>query len=123
MDKHEVVSLVVAVIVAIVHVLVAVRSLCCCYLAPTFTLPSPGRIRRKIATLCCFLLLLVVVFVVVFICLVIVVAVAVVFGVLHALHVLRVVHALLYSTVTEEVDGDPLSFSSLPSLISLSAGD
>ena len=109
-------------LVAVLAVLVAVRSLVVVTLPPSFTSPSTRRIRRKIATLRCFLLVVVVVVVACPRC-------------RHrrrrsgrcrrppVLRVLHVVHARLCSTVAEDVDGALSSFSSLLSLISSSAGD
>ena len=68
MDKHGAVSFFVAVLVAVLAVHVAVCSSCWCYLASSFTSPSPGRIRRKIATLRRFLLLIIIVIIIVIAC-------------------------------------------------------
>ena len=53
--------MVVDVLVAVVAVLVVVCFLVAGTLPPSFTLPLPRMIRKKIVTLCCFLLIVAVV--------------------------------------------------------------
>ena len=61
MNEHRAVLVVVAIFVANLVVIVAVRSLIVVPLPPSFTSPLPRRTRKKIVTLHCFRLLLVIV--------------------------------------------------------------